>query len=75
MSAIDLGQAFAKALSGRTASIFETSLIQSINVQSGIGEALDWLLLALEEASARDKAAQAVMSQALNPLFQQVPNF
>ncbi|KAF8226140.1 ARF/SAR superfamily [Tricholoma matsutake] len=52
MSVVDLRKAFAKALSGRTVSIFETSLTRGV-VKGGILDALDWLLLALEEASTR----------------------
>jgi hypothetical protein len=76
MSIVDLRKAFAKALSGRIASIFETSLTQG-TVQGGIPDALNWLLLALEEASTRDNAAQAFKSQAVavTPLFQQVPYY
>lgn len=75
MSVVDLRKAFAKALSGRTVSIFETSLTRGV-VKGGILDALDWLLLALEEASTRhSNTVRALQSQtaAVTPFFQQVP--
>ena len=62
MSIDDIRRAFAKALSGRTASIFKTSLIQN----TGLPDAFEWLLFALENSSTRNKAQPQKFQPALD---------
>jgi hypothetical protein len=53
----DVRRAYATALSGRTASIFKTSLTQNV----GLPDAFEWLLFALQNSSAGN------VTRSLNP--------